>query len=70
MVLTMSGKPYNLGVTTSTGVVRGLVTGVGNTTIRLVMTDSSTIDIDKYPEYFASDADINTRITSSIFCKN
>ena len=38
--------PNNLGVTTATGVVRGFPTGVGNTTLRLVMTDSSLVDID------------------------
>ena len=39
-------------VLTNNSVVRGLVTGVGNTTLRLVMTDSSLVDIDltKYPE--------------------
>ena len=55
MVLTMSGKLLLLLLQQITGVVRGLVTGVGNTTLRLVMTDSSLVDIDdQYPECFRS----------------
>ena len=68
-ILVYNGSDYqwssNLGVLTSTGVVRGLRTGVGNTTLRLVMTDSSTIDIDA-STLNTSDEDINTRITKAV----
>ena len=49
-VLTYGGSDYQWSspssVLTNNSVVRGLVTGAGNTTLRLVMTDSSTIDIE------------------------
>ena len=59
--------PNNLGVTTATGVVRGFPTGVGNTTLRLVMTDSSLVDIDLTNLNSTSDVtDINSRITKAV----
>ena len=59
--------PNNLGVTTATGVVRGFPTGVGNTTLRLVMTDSSLVDIDLTNLNSNSDVtDINSRITKAV----
>ena len=49
------------------GPVRGLVTGIGNTTLRLVMTDSSLIDIDLSTINNTADADdINSRITKAV----
>ncbi len=49
------------------GPVRGLVTGVGNTTLRLVMTDSSLIDIDLSTLNTSGSADdINSRITKAV----
>ena len=49
------------------GPVRGLVTGIGNTTLRLVMTDSSLIDIDMSTINNTADADdINSRITKAV----
>ena len=49
------------------GPVRGLVTGVGNTTLRLVMTDSSLIDIDLTNlNNTSSETDINSRITKAV----
>ena len=49
------------------GPVRGLVTGVGNTTLRLVMTDSSLIDIDMTTlNNTSSETDINSRITKAV----
>ena len=49
------------------GPVRGLITGVGNTTLRLVMTDSSLIDIDMSTINNTADADdINSRITKAV----
>ena len=70
-VLTYGGSDYQWSspssVLTNNSVVRGLVTGVGNTTLRLVMTDSSTIDIDLSTlNTSASDEDINTRITKAV----
>ena len=59
--------PDNLGVTTATGVVRGFPTGVGNTTLRLVMTDSSLVDIDLTNlNSTSSVTDINSRITKAV----
>ena len=59
--------PDNLGVTTATGVVRGFPTGVGNTTLRLVMTDSSLVDIDLTNlNNTTSETDINSRITKAV----
>ena len=59
--------PDNLGVTTATGVVRGFRTGVGNTTLRLVMTDSSLVDIDLTNlNSTSSVTDINSRITKAV----
>ena len=72
-ILVYNGSDYewkaanNLGVTTATGVVRGLTTGVGNTTLRLVMTDSSLVDIDLTNLNNTSDqTDINSRITKAV----
>ena len=69
-VLTYGGSDYQWSapsVLSNNSVVRGLVTGVGNTTLRLVMTDSSTIDIDASTlNTSASDDDINTRITKAV----
>ena len=70
-VLTYGGSDYQWSapsaVLSNNSVVRGLVTGVGNTTLRLVMTDSSTIDIDASTlNTSASDQDINTRITKAV----
>jgi hypothetical protein len=49
------------------GPVRGLVTGIGNTTLRLVMTDSSLIDIDMSTINNTAGADdINSRITKAV----
>ena len=49
------------------GPVRGLVTGIGNTTLRLVMTDSSLVDIDLSTiNNTASADDINSRITKAV----
>ena len=49
------------------GPVRGLITGVGNTTLRLVMTDSSLIDIDMSTiNNTAAADDINSRITKAV----
>ena len=69
-VLTYGGSDYQWSspsaVLTNNSVVRGLVTGAGNTTFCLVMTDSSTIDIDASTlNTFALDEDINTRITKA-----
>ena len=59
--------PNNLGVTTATGVVRGFPTGVGNTTLRLVMTDSSLVDIDLTNlNNTSSETDINSRIAKAV----
>ena len=50
-----------------TGVVRGFPTGVGNTTLRLVMTDSSLVDIDLTNlNNTSSETDINSRITKAV----
>ena len=69
-VLTYGGSDYAWSapsVLSNNSVVRGLVTGVGNTTLRLVLTDSSTIDIDASTlNTSASDDDINTRITKAV----
>ena len=55
-----------VGIPTS-GPVRGLVTGIGNTTLRLVMQDSSLIDIDMSTINNTADPDdINSRITKAV----
>ena len=72
-ILVYNGSDYewkaanNLGVTTGNSVVRGFPTGVGNTTLRLVMTDSSLVDIDLTNLNSTSDVtDINSRITKAV----
>ena len=61
------GDGSNLVGIPTAGPVRGLVTGVGNTTLRLVMTDSSLIDIDLTTLNNTSSADdINSRITKAV----
>ena len=61
------GDGSNLVGIPTAGPVRGLVTGIGNTTLRLVMTDSSLIDIDMSTINNTADADdINSRITKAV----
>jgi len=72
-ILTYDGVDYNwrhpdqLGIQSGNPVVRGLVTGIGNTTLRLVMQDSSLVDIDASTlNTTGSDADINSRISKAV----
>ena len=75
-VLTWGGTDYEWSTPSTIGagnpVVNGSITGVGNTTLRLVLQDSGLIDIDLSTlNTSASDEDINTRITKAVsLCKN
>ena len=68
-VLTYDGSDYQWrapSTLSGNAVVRGLVTGIGNTTLRLVMTDSSTIDIDASTLNTGSPYGIDNRVTKAV----
>ena len=71
-ILTYDGTNYNwrhadaIGIQSANPVVRGLVTGVGNTTLRLVLQDSNVIDIDASTLNTSGGDDINSRITKAV----
>ncbi len=70
-ILTWGGSDYAWSAPSTIGagnpVVNGSITGVGNSTLRLVLQDSGVIDIDLSTlNTTASDDDINTRITKAV----
>ncbi|QCW23022.1 putative carbohydrate-binding module [Synechococcus phage S-B05] len=70
-ILTWGGSDYEWSAPSTIGagnpVVNGSITGVGNSTLRLVLQDSNVIDIDLSTlNTTGSDDDINTRITKAV----